>query len=142
MCGVTYKRFDFSRLPRHVVDLYKYSWKPIVILVSLSGFIVKRADHPKLKGGGYGFLSSNIFRPQHKHTSEENFSKTLLFSFFRFQEMVLKVLKFVLENKIICILQYLLGWLFTKSWIFSDIIFGVTFSRNLKTFPKPCYLNI
>ena len=56
MCGVTYKRFDFSRLPRHVVDLYKYSWKPIVILVSLSGFIVKRADHPKLKGGIWFFV--------------------------------------------------------------------------------------
>ena len=54
--------------------------------------------------------------------STQNFSKTLLFSFSNFQKTILinfVCFKFVLESKIMCVLQYLLGWLFAKNWIFS-----------------------
>ena len=30
---------------------------------------------------------------------------------------------------------------YQKKWIFPDNIFGVTVSSNMKTFPKPFYLN-
>ena len=87
MCGVTYKRFDFSRLPRHVVDLYKYSWKPIVILVSLSGFIVKKGRPSKVEGGGIWFFCHQTFLdPNINIHLRRTFPKRCYFHFFKFQE--------------------------------------------------------
>ena len=89
-------------------------------------------------------ISKNILSFTHTHThilvlsrqtilisNEENFSETLLFSFFKFQKnglINLILFQFVLGNKIICDLQCLQGRLFTKNWIFSDNNFGVLFN--------------
>ena len=57
-----------------------------------------------------------------KNEYEENLSKTLLFKLFKVSEKPLFIVfNFVLGNKLICILQCLLGRLFTKNGFFQII---------------------
>lgn len=36
VANIKYRLFDFDSFPSHVRDMLKYSWKPLVIAVSLS----------------------------------------------------------------------------------------------------------